>query len=89
MSSLFCVTRERNRFLQRGQLADGIENGGCKTCYLGNKQKEKTSRLYIRGLKGGKRELLEFRVNLRSKGKIQHCGSVQTVSDTKDNLTER
>ena len=41
MSSLFCVTCARNRFLQRGKLTDVIEDDGCKTCNLGNKKKRK------------------------------------------------
>ena len=47
LSSLFCIIREGNRFFQRGELTDRIEDGGCKTCYLCNKQKEKTFRLYL------------------------------------------
>ena len=62
-------------------MTDGIEDGGCKTCYLCNKQKEKTFRLYLWGLAGGKRKFLELIANLRNKGKGQHWGPVQTVSD--------
>ena len=62
-------------------MTDGIEDGGCKTCYLCNKQNEKTFRLYLWGLAGGKRKFLELIANLRNKGKGQHWGPVQTVSD--------
>ena len=90
MSSLFCVTCARNRFLQRGKLTDVIEDDGCKTCNLGNKKKkEKTFRLYLRWLAGGKGKLLELRANLRSTDKSQHWGPVQTVSDTKELFPSR
>ena len=57
MSSLFCFTREWDRFLQRGEVTDVTEDGGCKTCNLANKQQENKFRLYLRGLAGGKRKL--------------------------------
>ena len=60
------------KFLQRGEVRDVIEDGGCKTCNLGNKQQEKKFRLYLRGLAGGRRKLLQLRANLRSTDKSQN-----------------
>ena len=94
MSSLFCVTRERNRFLQRGEVTDVIEDGGCKTCNLGNKQQEEKFRLYPRGLAGGKRKLLQLKANLRSTDKSQNWdlfkrSPILKNSPPQDSFTER
>ena len=70
-------------------MTDVIEDGGCKTCNLGNKQQEKKFRLA-----GGKRKLLQLKANLRSTDKSQNWdlfkrSPILKNSPPQDSFTER
>ena len=75
LSSLFCVIREGNRFLQRGYLTDGIEDGGCKTCYSCNKQKKKDISSLFMGAGGWKEKILGTHCKSSKQGQGPTIGS--------------
>ena len=83
MSSLFCVTRERNRFLQRGEVTDVIEDGGCKTCNLGNTTRKEIWSL-SKGAGGWKEEAITTQSKSSEHRQEPKLGPVQTISDTKE-----